>query len=100
MNYLRRLREQHELRAASAQRMGNHHQKQLTGKIADCSTSSILNLISQNTNGNKSMKSYGNSSKTACSNRTSVTSLDNPIIVTTLNKLEHEMNYLELCHSS
>lgn len=77
-----------------------NQKKQLVGKTVDSGTSSTLNLISRSTNGNKGAKSYGNLSKIACSNHTSATSLDNPITVTTLGKLEHEMTYLELCHSS
>lgn len=69
--------------------------------IADSSTSSTINLLSQSSNANKSVKSYTNLSKSGYSDHTSVTSLNNnPITVTTLNKLEQEVNYLELCHSS
>lgn len=99
LNYLRRLREQHELRAEAAQRARNEI-RHLTAKTADSSTNSTLNLLSQSTNGNKTIKSYSDLSKNACSIHTSDTSLDNPITVTTLNKLQEEINYLELCHST
>lgn len=95
LNYLRKLREQHELRAATANRMA--HRQRVAIDSRACST---LNLISQSSNPNKSAKSYSNLSKSGYSNHTSATSLNNPITVTTLNKLELEVNYLELCHSS
>lgn len=101
LNYLRKLREQHELRAAAANRRAM--QKLIAaGKLPDNSTSisSTLNLISQNSGTNKSVKNYSNSTKNVYSNRSSVTSANNSITVTTLNKLEEEVNYLELCHSS
>lgn len=89
LNYLRRLREQHELRAAAATRLTNR----MRVSNGTCST-----LMSQNSN--MSAKTNSIDSKTEYSNRTSVTSLNIPISVTTLDKVEQEVNYLELCHSS
>lgn len=100
LNYLRKLREQHEVRTAAANRMACQR-RHTASQIGDSSTStsSTLNLLSHCSNTNKSVKSYSNLSKSGYSNHTSATSLNNPITVTTLNKLEMEVNYLELCHS-
>ncbi|XP_031623796.1 mast/stem cell growth factor receptor kita-like [Contarinia nasturtii] len=103
LNYLRRLREQHESKMSAINRMLCQQRKPTTNRhITNSSTSSTINLLSQSSNVNKSIKTYTNLSKGGCnSNRTSVSSLNNnPITVTTLNKLEMEVNYLELCHSS
>ena len=43
------------------------------------------------------MKNYGNNLNDTSDNQ--VTNADNPITVTTMKKLEQEMNYLELCYS-
>lgn len=100
LKYLRKLREQHELRTAAANRMA-HQQRMTMASVSDSRGSSTLNLMSQNSsNSNKCGKSYSNLSKNGYSNHTSAASLNNPITITTLNKLEMEVNYLELCHSS
>lgn len=99
LNYLRKLREQHELRTAAANRMA-HQQRVTMASVSDSRGSSTLNLMSQNSSSNKCGKSYSNLSKNGYSNHTSAASLNNPITITTLNKLEMEVNYLELCHSS
>lgn len=109
---MRRLREQHELRAsaimAAARQRSENPIRQYTGsKITENSTSSTLQLLSHSnnnshTNGSHSAngaKNYGNLlKKTSGDNQ--VENTDNPITVTTLKKLEQEMNYLELCYSS
>lgn len=104
---MRRLREQHELRGAAimaaARQRSENPIRQFTGnKITENSTSSTLQLLSQNnTNGSNSTnatKNYVSKSNTMSGNQ--VTNTDNPITVTTLKKLEQEMNYLELCYSS
>lgn len=105
---MRRLREQHELRAAAAmavaRQRSENSSRQFTGnKITENSTSSTLQLLSQNshtTNGstNGTIKNYGNLLKnTSSSNQ--VTNTDTTITVTTLKQLEQQMNYLELCYS-
>lgn len=96
LNYLRRLREQHELRVAAAMavaRRSEHPMRQFAGsKISEKSTSSTLQLLSQNTSVST------NGAKNTSGN--DVTNENNPISVTTLKKLDQEMNYLELCYSS
>lgn len=102
---MRKLREQHELRAAAAIAVARQHSenaiRQFTGnKITENSTSSTLQLLSHNsTDGSaRSTINYGNLLKNT-SGGNQVTNTDNPITVTTLKKLEQEMNYLELCYS-
>lgn len=119
---MRRLREQHELRAARAMAVARQRSensiRQFTGnKITENSQSSTLQLLSQNsqtTNGsaattttttNGMRKNYGNVMKNTNNNSNNnnsnhVTNADTPAItVTTLKQLEQQMNYLELCYS-
>lgn len=99
---MRRLREQHEIRAtvAAARRSENPIRQSTGSKTTENSASSTMQLLSHNnTNGDstKSPKHYGNNIN-ASDNRMANT--DMPITVTTLKKLEQQMNYLELCYSS
>lgn len=102
---MRRLREQHELRTAAAMAVARQRSentiRQFTGnKITENSTSSTLQLLSQNsTNGSANGTiNYGNLLKNT-SGGNLVANTDNPITVTTLKKLEQEINYLDLCYS-
>lgn len=108
LNYLRRLRDQYELRASAAmavaRRRSENPSRQFTGnKITENSASSTLQLLSQNsttTNGssNGTRKNYGNLLK-SMSGGNQAANTDTAITVTTLKQLEQQMNYLELCYS-